>query len=210
MRFAQPRVRPFDPLRDGDHEPRDNRFSVFTTKRKDSAMKKYEINEYGETKGVRLRREACDRLANAVSRCLPHDLVGTDMDVIHALRIRALNFALVSVYIDTGDCIRLADELYPDINDKGRETKRKSAFKAMGDVLIYLSQQTEASWFLQDENQVDEEVLKGYIGMEIQKAMDGEEQLGEALDAYTDPDNPQYDANFTEKIKVMRPDWFKA
>ena len=35
-----------------------------------------------------------------------------------------------------------------------------------------------------------------------------EEELAEALEAYTDPASPQYDAEFDKKIRTLRPDWF--
>ena len=35
-----------------------------------------------------------------------------------------------------------------------------------------------------------------------------EAELAEALDAYTDPKNPEYDAAFDREIRRLRPDWF--
>jgi hypothetical protein len=42
------------------------------------------------------------------------------------------------------------------------------------------------------------------------KEMDENEkhELAEDLEHYTDPDDPQYDEEFTEKLRRMRPDWF--
>jgi hypothetical protein len=33
-------------------------------------------------------------------------------------------------------------------------------------------------------------------------------ELGETLDRYTDPNDPEYDAEFDKKIRALRPDWF--
>jgi hypothetical protein len=35
-----------------------------------------------------------------------------------------------------------------------------------------------------------------------------EAELAEALERYTDPDDPEYDPVFTEKLRRLRPDWF--
>jgi hypothetical protein len=34
------------------------------------------------------------------------------------------------------------------------------------------------------------------------------EELGDALEAYTNPASPEYDAEFDRKIRTRRPDWF--
>lgn len=39
---------------------------------------------------------------------------------------------------------------------------------------------------------------------------DRETELAEALDAYTDPDHPEYDPEFDKKIRRLRPDWFEG
>jgi hypothetical protein len=36
----------------------------------------------------------------------------------------------------------------------------------------------------------------------------GPAELAEALDAYTDPSHPDYDAEFDRRIRTLRPDWF--
>jgi hypothetical protein len=36
-----------------------------------------------------------------------------------------------------------------------------------------------------------------------------EHELAVALDNYTNPKHPEYDAKFTKKIKKLRPDWFE-
>lgn len=33
-------------------------------------------------------------------------------------------------------------------------------------------------------------------------------ELGAALDCYTDPNHPEFDPDFNEKIRKIRPDWF--
>ncbi len=35
-----------------------------------------------------------------------------------------------------------------------------------------------------------------------------EHELAEALDRYTDPNYPEYDAKFDAEIRRIRPDWF--
>ncbi len=35
-----------------------------------------------------------------------------------------------------------------------------------------------------------------------------EHELAEALEAYTDPNHPEYDEEFDKKIRALRPDWF--
>ena len=37
---------------------------------------------------------------------------------------------------------------------------------------------------------------------------DEERELAEALEHYTNPDDPQYDAEFTAELRRIRPDWF--
>mgnify|MGYP003580000454 CR=1 FL=1 len=34
------------------------------------------------------------------------------------------------------------------------------------------------------------------------------QELAEALDNYTDPTHPEYDAEFDKQIRTLRPDWF--
>jgi hypothetical protein len=36
-----------------------------------------------------------------------------------------------------------------------------------------------------------------------------EHELAEALSHYTDPNDPEYDAEFDKKIRQLRPDWFQ-
>jgi len=36
-----------------------------------------------------------------------------------------------------------------------------------------------------------------------------EDELANALDAYTDPTNPEYDPDFDREIRRLRPDWFE-
>jgi hypothetical protein len=35
-----------------------------------------------------------------------------------------------------------------------------------------------------------------------------EQELASALERYTDPSNPEYDAEFDKQIRQLRPDWF--
>jgi hypothetical protein len=37
---------------------------------------------------------------------------------------------------------------------------------------------------------------------------DADDDLGAALDRYTDPNHPEFDPEFTKDIKELRPDWF--
>lgn len=39
---------------------------------------------------------------------------------------------------------------------------------------------------------------------------DREEELAEALEAYTDPTHPEYDTDFDREIRALRPDWFEG
>ena len=36
-----------------------------------------------------------------------------------------------------------------------------------------------------------------------------ESELAEALEAYTDPDHPEFDPEFDAEIRSLRPDWFE-
>ena len=41
-----------------------------------------------------------------------------------------------------------------------------------------------------------------------QKERPTDEELGDALRRYTDPNDPEYDPKFDKEIRKLRPDWF--
>lgn len=43
---------------------------------------------------------------------------------------------------------------------------------------------------------------------EDERTPERENELAEALERYTDPDDPEYDPDFAAEIRRLRPDWF--
>lgn len=55
----------------------------------------------------------------------------------------------------------------------------------------------------------DHPLLIRLLEAEQEGEMDGESELAEALESYTDPSNPEYDPEFDREIRTLRPDWFE-
>lgn len=54
----------------------------------------------------------------------------------------------------------------------------------------------------------DDPLLVRLHEAEQKAGTDDESELAEALEAYTDPSNPEYDPEFDREIRKLRPDWF--
>ncbi len=52
-------------------------------------------------------------------------------------------------------------------------------------------------------------ILVRLLEAEQEAGMDGESELADALEAYTDPAHPEYDPDFEREIRALRPDCFE-
>lgn len=94
-------------------------------------------------------------------------------------------------YFDTDDGYHWTKDF--DTIEKSREFRRKHDLELL------------VVWVIEEDGSIREYSPEGQ-----DRPKSREDELAEALEAYTDPNHPEYDADFHAKIRERQPHWFDA